>query len=299
MLSQQEEYSRGGEAEAYQGEPEFDDIYVKGYKRTDIFNLAPDVIPYGKRQVVDRNRSSLFKSESSQNENSQMPPKKDRMASDIFFGGNVDPATRFGAYQPSNGNSRRSSAAAKYEADHHEQTIAQAEHHEQAPRDTLPPSSESRYYSSQPDLYSDASSKNLYISNVFEGANQSVSLRGARRHYAQHQPASDIFFQNNSSEPTSLVARNASATSFAAQEQPQWVPSVKMSSQSTSFSNIFGGSAEIDSQNRADLPSRSPKKVVAHQEKLSRTFGVSSESGNRDRRGKGGRRDTSTSQIWF
>lgn len=121
MLSQEQEGR-------YDQEPEFDDIYVKAYKPTDIFNLAPQPVVYGKRQIVDRNRSSLFKNEEGQAQNMRyllgfsctyIAPfssstgnlyKPDRMASDIFFGGNSGPAERFGTYSPSTGISRRSSA---------------------------------------------------------------------------------------------------------------------------------------------------------------------------------------------
>ncbi|KAJ3336488.1 hypothetical protein HDU91_001765, partial [Kappamyces sp. JEL0680] len=80
----------------------------RNYKPTDIFNLAPASATPGKRQHVDRNRSSLFR-----NEGSAAPTltaKPDRMASDIFFGGNSPASTRFGGYEPSTGLSRRSSA---------------------------------------------------------------------------------------------------------------------------------------------------------------------------------------------
>ncbi len=83
------------------------DSYPRNYKATDIFNLQPDANATGKRRVFDRNRSSVFDADAP---SPTVTPRKDRMASDIFFGGNSPAAARFGGYEPSTGNSRRSSA---------------------------------------------------------------------------------------------------------------------------------------------------------------------------------------------
>ena len=92
---------------------EQEDVYVRGYKPTDIFNLAPLANTTGKRQIVDRNRSSVFNNDSNSNSYHQLSPlKKDRMKSDIFFSPN---AAKFGQYEPSVGNSRRSSARDLYQ----------------------------------------------------------------------------------------------------------------------------------------------------------------------------------------
>jgi hypothetical protein len=86
------------------------DKHVGNYKPTDIFNLAPAAATAGKRFSVDRNRSSVFAADDGSGPSSSFNPRKDRMASDIFFGGNQPATARFGAYEPSSGISRRSSA---------------------------------------------------------------------------------------------------------------------------------------------------------------------------------------------
>ena len=92
---------------------EQEDLYVRGYKPTDIFNLAPLPNVTGKRQIVDRNRSSVFNNDSKTDYYQQSTPlKNDRMKSDIFFS---PTAAKFGQYEPSVGNSRRSSARDLYQ----------------------------------------------------------------------------------------------------------------------------------------------------------------------------------------
>ena len=144
-----------------------------------------------------------------------------------------------------------------------------------------------------------ASSASRSISNVFEAANEGfVNLRGARRHYSQYQPTSDIFFRASDEVPT--PRRKQSLPQTGAYEPPQWVPSVKMTGKSTSFSNIFGDAPAIDAEVRSEQPARSPQKSFDSREKLVHTFGLSSSDMNREHRGKGSRRSVGgASQIWF
>ena len=117
MLSQQQDQYE---------EEQPEDVYVRGYKPTDIFNLAPLANVPGKRQIVDRNRSSVFGNNSDDGNLAQSASKPDRMKSDIFFGGNSASTARFGGYEPSVGtsNSRRSSAKDLYERQHQQQQQA-------------------------------------------------------------------------------------------------------------------------------------------------------------------------------
>jgi hypothetical protein len=106
-------------------------------------------------------------------------------------------------------------------------------------------------------------------------------VKGARRQFAQRQQSTDIFFQKDDFP--------SSRSSLAAPSQ-EWVPSVKITTPSASFSNIFGHQAE---QN--DHVKTLPKKTSGP----GQTFGVSSEKINRQRQARGGVRSTSKSQIWF
>jgi hypothetical protein len=78
------------------------DRYPTHYQKTDIFNISPEV-KTEKRAQIDRNKSSVFGKDAAQ----VHTPRKDRMASDIFFGGNTT-NQRFDGYEPS--LSRQSSA---------------------------------------------------------------------------------------------------------------------------------------------------------------------------------------------
>lgn len=290
---------------------EQEDVYVRGYKPTDIFNLAPPANAPGKRLIVDRNRSSVFNNDSASDVYQQAAPlKNDRMKSDIFFA----PATaRFGQYEPSLGNSRRSSARDLYQApsqEYHEtsnfdtvlepkQEEAHYEHenyHEENLAAATAAVNEESYREQSINDYQSNSYRNS-ISNVFEAQDANASLRGARRHYSQYQSTSDIFFRANEDAPTPRRKQSISSTPY---EPPQWVPSVKMTGKSTSFSNIFGDAPNIDAEVRKEYPPRSPEKSFDNREKLIHTFGLSSEDMNRQRRGKGARRGTGgATQIWF
>lgn len=84
------------------------------------------------------------------------------------------------------------------------------------------------------------------------------------------------------------------------EEERQWVPSVKQGSASTSFSNLFGDYPEIDREERAREPKRTPETTMDRLEKLSRVSGLSSSNLNRSARGKGRRGAQELgSQIWF
>jgi hypothetical protein len=76
------------------------DRFPKHYQKTDIFNLSP-AVKSEKRAQIDRNQSSVFGKDVAQ----VHTPRKDRMASDIFFGGNTT-SQRFTGYELS----RQSSA---------------------------------------------------------------------------------------------------------------------------------------------------------------------------------------------
>lgn len=88
-----------------------DSLYVRNYKPTDIFFSKQEAsIP--KKRVTDRNRSSVFDTDL---QAPSKPTRIDRMASDVFFGGNV--STRFGDYEPSVSAPRRSSAGRSSQQD--------------------------------------------------------------------------------------------------------------------------------------------------------------------------------------
>jgi hypothetical protein len=132
------------------------------------------------------------------------------------------------------------------------------------------------------------------LSNVFDSASPS-SVRAGRRQFIGRQQSTDIFF-NGDAPP---VSRKPSPPS-ASYQAPKWVPSIKMSSHSnTSLSSIFGDCPEIDRQVAAERPHRSYARPMEHTEKLTHTFGVSSETLHREKKGRGGLRHHSDSQILF
>lgn len=204
--------------------------------------------------------------------------RNDRMKSEIFFG-----------YEPSlslsNSNSRRSSADADANAERKEDL-----------------NDELNLGRKDEDLGDYPPSNSRSISSVFETDSSSSSVfKGARRHYSRHQTTSDIFFRSSGHDEQPSVSRKQPLPPTAAYQAPQWVPSVKMSSKSTSFSNIFGASPDIDAQVRSEHPVRSPRKTFEAREKMVHTFGLSSSDMNRQHRGKGARRAVGgPSQIsWF
>lgn len=271
-----------------QNEEEQEAKYVRSYKRTDIFNLAPlpgskqnGGVGGGKRLMGDRNKSSLdFDSLNNyQNSQSSHPPHTDRMKSDIFFAGGGG-----AGYDPSTGVSRRSSARDVYEQQAQQSKVQEYDNEQYE----APAAGHNDLYQHHDEQFPATNSRS--ISSVFEAASEPVpTTRGARRHYSQYQPTSDVFFQSNAPEK-----RQQPIPTAPFNEPSQWAPSVKMTSKSSSFSNIFGSpsttSLEKDDSRRAGQP-----KHLDHY-----TFGMSSEQMNRDRRGKGAKRQSSTqSQIWF
>lgn len=289
MLSQQYE-----DSDVYQAP-----VSTRGsnYKTTDIFHLAPDSTQTGKRRVVDRNQSSVFGG------SIQAPTqvKKDRMASDIFFGGNVDANARFGGYESSiGGSSRRSSAKELYQQKETRPAPVERQPEYDAPVDQgiqrisnfIEDYTRDANYDYQPNEAQQQYHENKQQSsnsNVFESSEQEYALRGARRHYQQRQQSSDIFFQQDAPP----AGRRQSYTSTY--QEPQWVPSIKVATKPSSFSNIFGDGVE---GSQTSLRQERGEKAV-------HVSGLSSDTLNRDRRGKGGRRagpagsGSTTSQIWF
>ncbi|KAI8894762.1 hypothetical protein BC833DRAFT_603635 [Globomyces pollinis-pini] len=311
-------------------------LYVRNYKPTDIFGLNEE--PQApRRDVIDRNRSTVFDRDPVSAVVSRTNSKKDFMASDIFFGGNSPAKTRFGSYEPSGAAPRRhtprdSSArqtpatqipfnqpsvnqaptpVADVADSHAEARNDYQNHHEQEHSGHEQDNYSANEYSQAQSDYNQAKESYDYeqhnfsaqqpISSVFESeAEKELTARGARRHFQQrHQ--SDIFNQDQSvSQQTSRERR----AQVPAPEERHWVPSVKQGSRTTSFSNIFGDCPDIDRENREALPRRVEQKQLDQEELLSRVSGLSSSNLNRLGRGKGrrsigGNGEGVGSQIWF
>ena len=288
------------------------DRYPKHYQKTDIFNLSPLATPQ-RRAQVDRNKSSVFGTDAAPTQT----PRKDHMASDIFFGGNT--TQKFGGYEPS--FSQKSSVSQLREEERFREAeraaleaaeIAAYRKQEEAARKELEDAryaqdqdsvayqqgknpvliteyqpDEDLYHQTEAELYSQ-SGQEVYqperlISNVFE--DQQSYTRGSRRHFQSGQQTSDIFFQNEAPPPRQYVQE-----AYQTESSSSYRPSVKMSSShSSSYSNIFGdgdGSSNVVSE-----------KLMSNHE-LDRVSGLSSGDLNKDKRGRG-RRGVTTSQIFF
>jgi hypothetical protein len=264
---------------------------AKNYKPTDIFHLSPQGA--SPRKVLDRNRSSVFDLDPVE---SKVSPRVDRMASDLFFVKQNAPT--FGSYQPSVGQARRSTprdkpepAAPEIQAEPTEPSIREYEYQEKVEETRQEPESVPEY-GNQYREYEEYVTKPQPISSIFD-ADTAVPLRGSRRHFQQQQSVG-IF--ESEVEPPPRVER---FVRHEAPEEKSWVPSVKQTSQSTSFSNLFGDWAEIDRSNRDAEPKRGFKQTYTNVEKLTRVSGLSSEDLNRSIRGKGRRSNANESQIWF
>ncbi|KAJ3325350.1 hypothetical protein HDV06_004209 [Boothiomyces sp. JEL0866] len=266
-------------------------LYVRNYKPTDIFMTAD--VPTPRRKVVDRNRSSVFDTDPVA-PTERSPFKKDHMASDIFFGGYP---VKFGGYEPSANAPRRSRGEAKEEqASFHQEKQEQIHYETPAPNHYEPvEQSHAEYIAEQinrsHEHVPENSKLNHQISSVFD-CDKEVQVRGARRHYQTRQH-SDIFHQDNE------VPKERRVHHHEQEEDRQWVPSVKQSSRSTSFSNIFGECAEIDREVRDAQPKIYKDKKMGTIEKLTRISGLPSENLNRSSRGKRRQPGELGSQIWF
>jgi hypothetical protein len=219
------------------------------------------------------------------------------MASDLFFVKQNAPS--FGSYQPSVGQARRSTPRDKPEPvapqEHNEpeeSSIRDYEYQERVEETRPEPEFVREEPVKQYQEYEEYVSKPQAISSIFD-ADSPVPLRGSRRHFQRNQ-ATNIF--ETEVEPAPKIER---LVRHEAPEEKSWVPSVKQTSQSTSFSNLFGDWAEIDRANRDAEPKRATKQSYSNVEKLTRVSGLSSEDLNRSIRGKGRRSNANESQIWF
>ncbi|KAJ3268838.1 hypothetical protein HDV01_002157 [Terramyces sp. JEL0728] len=281
-------------------------LYLRNYKPTDIF-MTSDV-PAPRRKVVDRNRSSVFDADPVAQ--TERPPfKKDHMASDIFFGGYP---VKFGGYEPTVSATRRSRGEEPY-LERQEQFAERPEQHverQEAPSQYVnqPAQFETaaqshagilfltqEYIADQINRSSEYESENAksnhQISAVFD-CDKAIPVRGARRHYQSRQH-SDIFHQDNESPRERRIHHHEQ------EEDRQWVPSVKQSSRTTSFSNIFGDCPEIDRQVREAQPKIFKDQKVGMMEKLTRISGLPSDNLNRPLKGKRRQPGEAGSQIWF
>ncbi|KAJ3261002.1 hypothetical protein HK103_006957 [Boothiomyces macroporosus] len=260
-------------------------LYARNYKPTDIF-MTTDV-PTPRRKVVDRNRSSVFDMDPAA-PIERSPYKKDHMASDIFFGGYP---VKFGGYEPSVNAPRRSRGEAKEDSHelYHEE---KQDNHCKVPANYEPAEPNHAEQINRSHEYVPENAKPIHqISSVFD-CDKQVPVRGARRHYQSRQH-SDIFHQDN--EPH----RERRIHQHEQEEERQWVPSVKQSSRSTSFSNIFGDCPDIDRQVREAQPKIYKDKKMDTMEKLTRISGLPSENLNRASKGKRRQSGEVGSQIWF
>ncbi|EGF81518.1 hypothetical protein BATDEDRAFT_34807 [Batrachochytrium dendrobatidis JAM81] len=329
--------------ERYQQQQQISQETASRQRSSDIFgtgNHSNTTTP--PKQRTYRNQSNVFNyadsSTNSVSNSGKGTPRKDPMASDIFFGGNsggasgtssavqtprygIQPAT--GGYTPSFQSTSRRSTPGTYAVDksnsHYGAEPYEGAHEDAALVDRFESFSTNSLASSQQrDSYHsnhsaasqpDRLNQNHQRSSIFDDASPTAAIRGSRRHFHGDRSTSDIFHQSNDS-PAAIAVRSPRSGKRAqpkpADYEPSWSPKPDYQ-KSTSFSNIFGdpikgsaASVAAAAEYTRSTPdlSRSNSKL----DNLDRVGGVSSSDLNRDTRGKGrrqGQGQNNGSQIWF